>query len=274
MNDLPRAFKGIFIPREIWLHNELTSFEKNLWAEIDSLDTPEQGCYASNEYFCKFFGVQPKTLQRGIKKLRSLNLVKIVEFNGRKRVIRSSLQCDIKKFNDTQDIFDPSDRTDLSHLPGHNCPVSLMGDSIERENKVKNKDKKDPPLTPPTENETPATPEEEEELNRRFKARPKGAPMVFDRKAWNAVVLKQMRSEAKETGDLLKSNSLAIEHYRKVIGEYRLQGCRSIDVGNGYVELARGQCVDHILVSNQNFIAEVNRLCIHHGIQPFEKEKP
>ena len=49
-----RDFKGVWIPKEIWLDENLTWMEKLLLVEIDSLDA-EQGCFASNDYFAKFF---------------------------------------------------------------------------------------------------------------------------------------------------------------------------------------------------------------------------
>ena len=51
-----RGFKGIWIPKEIWLSKELTIQEKLFLVEIDSLDN-ENGCYASNKYFSKFFSL-------------------------------------------------------------------------------------------------------------------------------------------------------------------------------------------------------------------------
>jgi hypothetical protein len=89
IQELPRAFKGVWIPREIWEHSELDFFEKCLWAEIDSLDDPKTGCIASNPYLQKFFGVKERVLQRGLSKLRKLNLISYVSFDGRRRVIRS-----------------------------------------------------------------------------------------------------------------------------------------------------------------------------------------
>ena len=49
-----RDFKGVWIPKEIWLDENLTWMEKLLLVEIDSLDA-EKGCFASNDYFAKFF---------------------------------------------------------------------------------------------------------------------------------------------------------------------------------------------------------------------------
>ena len=49
-----RNFKGVWIPKDIWLDENLTWMEKLLLVEIDSLDA-EKGCFASNDYFAKFF---------------------------------------------------------------------------------------------------------------------------------------------------------------------------------------------------------------------------
>ena len=53
---MERDFKGIWIPKEIWLSNDLTLQEKVFLVEIDSLDNKD-GCYASNQYFADFFGI-------------------------------------------------------------------------------------------------------------------------------------------------------------------------------------------------------------------------
>lgn len=82
-----RDFKGVWIPKEIWLNNELSVLEKALFAEIDSLDG-EDGCYASNDYFMEFFNVSESTITRGISKLKSLGYIDSVQIGGRSRVLR------------------------------------------------------------------------------------------------------------------------------------------------------------------------------------------
>ncbi len=49
-----RDFKGVWIPKEIWLNTDLSIIEKVLLVEIDSLDNSERGCFASNEYLASF----------------------------------------------------------------------------------------------------------------------------------------------------------------------------------------------------------------------------
>lgn len=68
MTEGKRAFKGIWIPSEIWLSKDLTVMEKLFLVEIDSLDN-EEGCYASNEYFSKFFDLSKNRCTEIIKSL-------------------------------------------------------------------------------------------------------------------------------------------------------------------------------------------------------------
>ncbi len=87
---IKRDFKGIWIPKEIWLFEGLTIAEKALWAEIDSLyDEEKGGCYASNEYLCKFNGVKLRVLQRMIANLKAKGLIEQVAFDGRERIIKA-----------------------------------------------------------------------------------------------------------------------------------------------------------------------------------------
>ena len=88
--DFERDFKGVWIPKEIWLNDELTMLEKCILVEIDSLDT-EDGCNASNEYLAKFCQCTEKTITRTITKLMKMGLVYQKSFNGRVRVLKSCL---------------------------------------------------------------------------------------------------------------------------------------------------------------------------------------
>lgn len=63
---MERAFKGVWIPKEIWLNNQLSIQEKVILTEIDSLDNDE-GCFAGNKYFMNFMGLK----ERRIKELIS-----------------------------------------------------------------------------------------------------------------------------------------------------------------------------------------------------------
>lgn len=86
-----RAFKGIWIPAEIWLSKDLTIMEKIFLVEIDSLDN-DDGCYASNKYFAEFFGITNGRASQIISKLSEKGYVNIdYEMDGKlikKRILK------------------------------------------------------------------------------------------------------------------------------------------------------------------------------------------
>ena len=87
---LSRDFKGLWIPREIWLHPQLSLHEKCLWAEIYSLhDRDKGGCWASDEYLCEFLSLKKSRLYEMMKQLKDLNLLEKVGFDGRTRVLKA-----------------------------------------------------------------------------------------------------------------------------------------------------------------------------------------
>ena len=70
-----RDFKGVWIPKEIWLSQDLSLSEKCLFVEIQSLDN-EHGCYASNKHFARFLGISERQVTRLVKKLESKGYIK------------------------------------------------------------------------------------------------------------------------------------------------------------------------------------------------------
>ena len=90
-----RDFKGIWTPAEVWLKEDLSIHEKVFFSEIDSLDNDE-GCFASNEYFSKFFGVSTRRVSMIISSLKDKKYIEESGFNGRSRVLRSLLRLERK----------------------------------------------------------------------------------------------------------------------------------------------------------------------------------
>ena len=93
-----RDFKGIWIPKEIYLDQELNWTEKILLMEIDSLDNKD-GCYAKNKYFADFLGKSEGYISQCISKLTKLGYIYESNFDGRKRTLRSNLFYGIKQSN-------------------------------------------------------------------------------------------------------------------------------------------------------------------------------
>lgn len=73
---MERDFKGVWIPKDIYLHEGLTPTDKFLLVEIDSLSKNGE-CFASNEHFSKFLGVSKKHVSRLISKLVQMKLINV-----------------------------------------------------------------------------------------------------------------------------------------------------------------------------------------------------
>lgn len=86
-----RDFKGIWIPREIWLDNRLSALDKVILAEIDSLDQGDRGCFASNKHIANFCQCSEWKVSTSISKLVECGYIRVKSFDGRQREIKSRL---------------------------------------------------------------------------------------------------------------------------------------------------------------------------------------
>jgi Helix-turn-helix domain len=84
-----RDFKGVWIPKEIWLSDKLSLMEKALFVEIQSLDN-ERGCYASNQYFAEFFSISDRQIRTYVASLKAKGFVTVTVHDRNKRVIRAA----------------------------------------------------------------------------------------------------------------------------------------------------------------------------------------
>lgn len=82
-----RDFKGVWIPKEIWLNKDLTMLEKVIYTEISSLDN-ENHCIAGNEYFAEFCNCSVSAVTKAIKHLKDIELIQELAFDGRHRKLR------------------------------------------------------------------------------------------------------------------------------------------------------------------------------------------
>lgn len=140
-----RDFKGIWIPREIWLDPRILPNEKILWAEIHSLYNRQKGgCYASNDYLCKFMGVKERRLQEMISNLKACGLVVQVSFDGRERVIKAILPPEDFEACGAEVHYTAPLGCSKVHLSG----AEERTPPIYIENKEDNKDYISPPIPP------------------------------------------------------------------------------------------------------------------------------
>ena len=96
---MERDFKGIWIPKETWLSNDLTLQEKVFLVEIDSLDN-EEGCYASNQYFADFFGLSTTRVSLIIKSLVDKGYITstLIYKEGSKQILKRVLNISYRGY--------------------------------------------------------------------------------------------------------------------------------------------------------------------------------
>lgn len=132
-----RAFKGIWIPKEIWLDKDLTVLEKIFLVEIDSLDNKD-GCWASNKYFSEFFGVTKGRCTQIIKSLESKKFITItLERDGKlitKRVIRvvNKLNTPSEKIKQGYLENDEENNTSINNTNNNTSSTQLMDSDFEK----------------------------------------------------------------------------------------------------------------------------------------------
>lgn len=75
-NQIERDFKGVWIPKEIWLAEDLSWTEKILLVEIDSLAKNDE-CFATNEHFAQFLHLKKDTVSKAISSLKNKGYIEI-----------------------------------------------------------------------------------------------------------------------------------------------------------------------------------------------------
>ncbi len=88
MSEQKKKFTGVFIPARIWEAKNLTWLEKCLIAEIEALEDDDRGCWASNKYLAKVFGVTPGGINNMLRRLKRFGHIVIAPFDGFSRSIR------------------------------------------------------------------------------------------------------------------------------------------------------------------------------------------
>lgn len=90
---IERDFKGVWIPKEIWLDKNLNWSEKMLLVEIDSLASLEKGCFVTNEYLSDFFNLSKDRISKLISSLKNKGYieVKLIYKQGTKQILKREI---------------------------------------------------------------------------------------------------------------------------------------------------------------------------------------
>lgn len=139
-----RAFLGVWIPKEIYLHKGLTPTEKLLLAEVYSFS--KNGiCFASNEHFSEFLGISKRQVSRLISNLNDTGLIKVdlIYKEGTKEVDKRLITpIDIDDHTPGHSRPDPQDIHALT--PRHSRPDPHGVDVVDKEqykNTIKDQEK-------------------------------------------------------------------------------------------------------------------------------------
>jgi DNA-binding MarR family transcriptional regulator len=139
---MKRAFKGIWIPSEIYLNEELSLQEIFLLAEIDSLDGGE-GCFANNGHFEKRLRLSEKSIRDYIKSLKSKGYVE-VEQNKRNNTRKIFSLLKLRVAEKTFGEISPNLRQDLAQPPAKSRHHTYIEKTIENTSLEKNTKKETP----------------------------------------------------------------------------------------------------------------------------------
>ena len=125
--DPKREFKGVFIPKAIWLSTEMSLVEKAFLVEIDSLSIKEKGCFASNDHFRNLFGLSLRQVSRIIAQLSQKELIKIEKTSEKtnRKCKRILIPVWTKMSTHTIDKNVCPDRTKMATHHRQKCPTPM-----------------------------------------------------------------------------------------------------------------------------------------------------
>lgn len=82
---MERDFKGVWIPKEIWLDERLNALEKLIFCGILHLSYDKTMCYESNSSLSEFCQCSETKISKAISKLIKLDYLCVIRFDGRQR---------------------------------------------------------------------------------------------------------------------------------------------------------------------------------------------
>lgn len=110
-----RHFKGVWIPKEIYLNPDLSWTEKILLIEIHSLQG-EEGCYASNQYLAEFLGIKEGSLANMLTKLKEAGLIKCEGYGKSRRIFTILSSTDEDNFHKNVKVVSQKNETPIYRI--------------------------------------------------------------------------------------------------------------------------------------------------------------
>lgn len=150
---MEREFKGVWIPKEIWLDDNLTWSEKMLLVEIDSLSTLEKGCIATNEYLSNFFNLSKDRISKLISSLKAKGYIEVkLIYNGdTKQIIKREITTRGYRKKQLEGIVKNNDRDIVENNDDINT------DMINTSEYIREREKEPEPQNEPEKEKAPET---------------------------------------------------------------------------------------------------------------------
>lgn len=177
-----RDFKGVWIPKTVWLDRRLSALDKMILTEIDSLASEERGCFASNAYIADFCQCSEAKVTKSISLLIKLGYLYVASFNGRQRELKSRLSkniyeaesenvsgCSVKNTRQGSKFYEAESENVRESKLDNKQDNNIFNNNSQKENKQKKKSSFDDGDAPPDVSPASGT-----------DARPKKEEKVFD----------------------------------------------------------------------------------------------
>lgn len=94
MEQYEREFKGIWIPKEVYLSEAISWTGKLIYLEIDSFTSTDKDCFVSNEYLAKKFDISDRMVRKCLEQLKAEGWIVQTRFDGKKRYLRTCYNGD------------------------------------------------------------------------------------------------------------------------------------------------------------------------------------
>lgn len=157
-----RDFKGVWIPKAVWLDRRLSALDKMILTEIDSLASEERGCFASNAYIADFCQCSEAKVTKSISLLIKLGYLYVASFNGRQRELKSRLSkniyeaesenvsgCSVKNTRQGSKFYEAESENVRESKLDNKQDNNIFNNNSQKENKQKKKASSDDDDTPP-----------------------------------------------------------------------------------------------------------------------------
>jgi hypothetical protein len=215
MAQTERDFKGVWIPKEVWLDERLSALDKVILVDIDSLCSEERGCYASNKHIADFCQCSERKVTDAISKLVELGYLSIESFDGRVRAIKSNLTVTLKQTSNKSKASTQNNQGSIAESAWRNSKIcEADSQNLRQSNKDSNKDSNS--ISPHTPLASEYRDEDTQHLKSRVHKQDPKRMELFER-FWKTYPKKVSKGQALKTWEKLNPGEDLVEKIIKAV---------------------------------------------------------